>query len=198
MTPLLACPMWSCSSNICMWSRFFCAWKRYGTSSKHSQQYQHKYHSRWLHKDGCGLFTATVTQFLIYGASYIGTVHLILPWSHRPVQPLSPFLTLLFLGVYNLFLALGSVSHYRAMTTDPGAVPEGSLPLPSDFVRFARKKQNPKLCERSGVYKPPRAHFDSGVARQVSIRQHVLAHWPLLFQSLSSVYSLGTAGFERC
>ena len=33
-------------------------------------------------------------------------------------------------------------------------------------VRLAKKKQGPRKCERSGVYKPPRSHYDSGVSRQ--------------------------------
>jgi hypothetical protein len=168
----LMCPLWACSSNLCMWTRLCCSWNRYGTTSKHSQQYQRRYKSRWLHKDGCGLFTATLTQFLIFGASYIGTFHLLLPWSNRSVSPLQPILFYCFLILFNTLLFLGALSHYRAMTTDPGAVPEGSLPLPSDFVSFARKKQDPRLCERSGVYKPPRAHFDSGVSRQVVKMDH--------------------------
>ena len=69
-------------------------------------------------------------------------------------------------------LLLGSISHFRAMTTDPGAVPEGSLPLPKDFLKFTKNKKNIKKCERSGVYKPPRAHYDRGVSRQVVKMDH--------------------------
>ena len=79
--------------------------------------------------------TATLTQFLIFGASYIGTVHLLTPWHQRTIQPLSTIMYILFVTLFNMLLFLGALSHYRAMTTDPGAVPEGALPLPTDFVR---------------------------------------------------------------
>ena len=132
----LHCLPWSCASNIVWWTSVCCSWKRYGTTSKHSQPYQRKYQTGWLHKDSCGLVTATLTQFLIFSASYIGTIHLLLPWHQRTNQPLSTIMYLLCMISFNTLLFLGAFSHYRAMTTDPGAVPEGALPLPSDFVRL--------------------------------------------------------------
>ena len=51
-------------------------------------------------------------------------------------------------------------------------MPEGALPLPTDFDRLRRRNQRPRQCQRSGVYKPPRAHFDSGVERQVVKMDH--------------------------
>jgi hypothetical protein len=138
--PLVSCLPWACFSNCFMWSTFTCSWKKYGTTSNHSQHKQKQYKTRWLHKDGCGLFTATMTHFLIYGASYIGTNHLLGPWANRDAYPLSPILYWIFVIFFNTLLSLGAFSHYRAMTTDPGTVPEGSLPLPSDFIQFAKKK----------------------------------------------------------
>ena len=126
----------------------------------------------WLHKDPCGLFTASLTHFFICGASFIGTFHLLMPWATRHVNPLPPGAFWTCAVIFNSLLALGAVSHFRAMTTDPGAVPEGALPLPADFDRLRRRKQRPRQCQRSGVYKPPRAHFDSGVERQVVKMDH--------------------------
>lgn len=126
----------------------------------------------WLHKDPCGLFTASLTHFFICGAAFIGTFHLLRPWAARAASPLSPFAFWACAIVFNTLLGLGALSHFRAMTTDPGAVPEGALPLPADLDRLRRRKQRPRQCQRSGVYKPPRAHFDSGVERQVVKMDH--------------------------
>ena len=62
----LLCPLWSCTTNI-LWCSWVCAnRKRYGTSFDKR---------KWLNVDGCGFFTAGMTQFFILG----GGLHRLCP-----------------------------------------------------------------------------------------------------------------------
>lgn len=60
--------------------------------------------------------------------------------------------------------ALACVSHFKAMTTDPGAVPPDAKPLPTAEEKAAadveagKPKKGLRLCRRCNSYKPQRAH----------------------------------------
>ena len=154
----LLCPLWSCTSNA-LWCSWVCAnRKRYGTSFEKR---------KWLNVDGCGFFTAGMTQFFILGGAYIGCVHVIWPW-------LGMYSTsgMINTSIFCTFLFLGGFSHLRCMFTNPGAVPKDAMPLPQDIDRAKLHGKNPRKCQRSGIYKPPRAHFDSGVQRNVIKMDH--------------------------
>jgi len=154
------------------------------------------------------MLCASVTQFFIYGACYI-TNRLI-------IVPMFGFSTIgiFLLLFYNLLLFMASLSHYRTMTTDPGAVPRKAEPLPRDSNKFKRIGRPLPKCRRTGVYKPPRAHFDRQIQRNVVRMDH---HCPwvnncvglgnqklfllfLLYISLSCWLSLGLVLtlFVRC
>eukprot|EP00954_Amorphochlora_amoebiformis_P018760 1328255-Amorphochlora_amoeboformis.AAC.2 len=72
------------------------------------------------------------------------------------------------MAIYNMLLFMASFSHYRAMTTNPGAVPKNAEPLPALTMELKRLGKGVPKCRRSGIFKPPRAHYD----RQVHIRVH--------------------------
>ena len=67
------------------------------------------------------------------------------------------------------------------MFTNPGAVPKDAMPLPQDVDKARMHGKTPRKCQRSGIYKPSRAHFDSGVQRNVIKMDHhcpwVLRPW---------------------
>ena len=71
-----------------------------------------------------------------------------------------------------VLLFLGGFSHLRCMFTNPGAVPKDAMPLPQDVDKARMHGKTPRKCQRSGIYKPPRAHFDSGVQRNVIKMDH--------------------------
>eukprot|EP00466_Bigelowiella_natans_P006648 jgi/Bigna1/91897/estExt_fgenesh1_pg.C_1280025 len=201
--PLLAtCPVAACFPNLLLWLSHCLPpkiWRRTGTFEGSSY---------WLNKSPCGMLCASVTQFFIYGACYI-TNRLI-------IVPMFGFSTIgiFLLLFYNLLLFMASLSHYRTMTTDPGAVPRKAEPLPRDSNKFKRIGRPLPKCRRTGVYKPPRAHFDRQIQRNVVRMDH---HCPwvnncvglgnqklfllfLLYISLSCWLSLGLVLtlFVRC
>ena len=47
-----------------------------------------------------------------------------------------------------------------------------AMPLPQDVDKARMHGKTPRKCQRSGIYKPPRAHFDSGVQRNVIKMDH--------------------------
>ena len=154
----LLCPLWSCVSNSVWLSWVATHRKHYGTTFNTKN---------WLNTDPCGLFTACLTQFFICGGAYMGCVHLIWPWLGR-----NTFSGIANTLVFLSFLFTGGLSHLKCMFTDPGAVPKDAMPLPQDVDEAYQQGKRPRKCQRSGTYKPPRAHFDSGVQRNVIKMDH--------------------------
>jgi len=76
----------------------------------------------WINTDVCGLLCATLVYFLLWLASAL--VHkTVLP----PARSTADAALLISFDVIAL---LALVSHWRTMTTDPGAVPHGAEPPP--------------------------------------------------------------------
>jgi hypothetical protein len=73
----------------------------------------------WFNFDPCGVTCAVITHSLLVYAQYVVTFVILLPWfelsPHGMFHHIA-FSTLTFLSVW---------SHLRAMTSDPGAVPDG-------------------------------------------------------------------------
>jgi hypothetical protein len=130
----------------------------------------------WINADFCGVFCGCMTYVLLCYALYVVTFHLIQPWLGL----------LSFLGVANLLVFASLVmlacwSHYKCMTTDPGAVPLNARPLPSDLQEqdaeaqlVAGITQNPyrKFCKRCKAFKPVRAHHCSMCRRCIIKMDH--------------------------
>jgi len=160
LSPFIQCPVFGCLSNAVWWA-FRCLprrrWKHTGSGfdSRH-----------WLHKNPCGMFCASVTQFFICGAGYIVNFMIVYPWFGIS------WAGLFIAVVYNSCLFMASLSHYRAMTTNPGAVPKNAEPTPSATLKFRRLGKEAPKCRRTGTYKPPRSHFDSQLRRNVVRMDH--------------------------
>jgi DHHC palmitoyltransferase len=123
--------------------------------------------------------------------------------SHSP--PPERYLTIA--GQLNRFVfitmaLLACVAHFKAMTTDPGAVPPDAKPLPTtetiankedtaangDAEQQAapRKQQHLRLCRRCRAFKPARAHHCSVCKRCIIKMDH---HCPWCVVILSVVHS---------
>ena len=142
---------------------------------------------------------ALVTWFLILYAAVVVS-NIIMSWLGITV------LSMLLEGILLALVALCITSHYRAMTTDPGAVPPGAEPL-ADAGHVARAEYWCRKCES---YKPPRSHHDSCTGRCVSRMDHfcpwvnncvgVLNHKLfvlfIFYIMIISVYSLSLVSFR--
>ena len=117
----------------------------------------------WLNTECCGVFCAGVTWALIVYAQYAVSVHVILPWLSISVWGI------VHLVLFNTCAVLGIVSHVRAMTTDPGAVPPGAVPLDA---HGPGAKARHMVCRKCDSYKPPRAHHCSICGRCVIKMDH--------------------------
>jgi hypothetical protein len=137
----------------------------------------------WLNKDCCGLFCAFLTYCLhIYGV-YAVCLILIPPWMSTLDEDGVRSLT--FMGHLNRLLfttvaVLAVYAHFKAMTTDPGAVPPDAIPVseePSNVEAqnggetdaLNQPKRGKRLCRRCNSFKPQRAHHCS-VCRRCIIK----------------------------
>jgi hypothetical protein len=138
----------------------------------------------WLNVDCCGLFCAGITYCLhLYGVYSVCLV-LLPPWMSTTDDQGTRSLTLMghfHRLAFTMVSVLAVMSHFKAMTTDPGAVPPDAVPLeqPQDeetgepmidmdmIVPVTRKGK--RLCRRCNAFKPQRAHHCS-VCRRCIIK----------------------------
>lgn len=79
--------------------------------------------------------------------------------------------------VFNVLCCVAMYTHWRAMTTDPGAVPKDARPLPTDDQEFdpevaSRRTPYKKYCRRCKAFKPKRAHHCSICERCIVKMDH--------------------------
>ena len=120
----------------------------------------------WINLEPCGLICGFMTWFLVFFAMYTTTTCIIIPWLGFGLHAWIHIIT------FNSLCVMSIYAHWRAMTTDPGAVPKDAKPLPSDAEEFdaednydngkARNAQKyRKFCKRCRSFKPSRAHHCS-------------------------------------
>ena len=87
---------------------------------------------RWLNMDCCGLFCASITYMLHMYGVYATCLILIPPWMSTVDE--DGIRTISLTGhlnrvTFTLVAVLAVYAHFKAMTTDPGAVPPDAIPL---------------------------------------------------------------------
>jgi len=113
----------------------------------------------WVTGDCCGLVCAFITNILHFFAYYVQMKYVIGPW----VGALS------YTGFFYTFLmAMAVVSHNVCRFTNPGTVPL-SLTPPGPLEPHVQREY---ICRRSGVIKPPTAHWCSEAQRVVVRMDH--------------------------
>ena len=111
---------------------------------------RHKYGTgpfdeQWLNLDCCGLFCALVTYGLhLYGV-YAVCLILLPPWMSETDE--EGIRTLTWGGhfhrcAFTAVAVLAMYAHFKAMTTDPGAVPPDAVPLPEKAQPFSVEDAN--------------------------------------------------------
>lgn len=141
----------------------------------------------WLNMDCCGLVCALFTVALHAYGVYAVCVVLLPPWMSEDVllegqTTLTRQLTLtgtLHSAAFTAIAGLAVLSHFYAMTTDPGAVPPDAHPVEapaenSDEVPLVATKAPPglRLCRRCKAFKPKRAHHCSVCGRCIIKMDH--------------------------
>lgn len=141
----------------------------------------------WLNMDCCGIICALVTYGLhLYGV-YAVTLVLLPPWmSYKDESSGEKYMSLagnIHRLVFTAVATIAIISHIKAMTTDPGAVPPDAKPLDMELQETnesgldnstSSSARNPlestnnkslpqvkRLCRRCKAFKPARAHHCS-------------------------------------
>ena len=134
----------------------------------------------WLNIDCCGLFCALITYMLHMYGVYAVCLVLLPPWMSTTDEE-TGMRSMTFMGHlhrlgFSMVAVMASYAHFKAMTTDPGAVPPDAMPLEKQIENNCEngdmQQENPsparkgkKLCRRCNAYKPKRAHHCSVCGR---------------------------------
>jgi hypothetical protein len=142
----------------------------------------------WLNVDCCGLFCVGITYCLHAYAVYAVCLVLLPPWMSNTDE--NGVRSLTFMGhfhrlAFTLTAVLAVAAHFKAMTTDPGAVPPDAIPLEepkpdveatangengeTDPIMNPTKRKGTRICRRCNAFKPKRAHHCS-VCRRCIIK----------------------------
>ena len=177
----------------------------------------------WLNLDCCGLFCVAITYMLHAYGVYATCLILIPPW----MSTVDEFgvRTISLMGhlnrvAFTLIAVLAVSAHFKAMTTNPGAVPPDALPLEESNNTNQEKKTNlesngdsqnsslmvedppqqplrkgRRLCRRCNSFKPKRAHHCSICKRCIVKMDRKFVFVPCLFRSLFYLGQVATKIF---
>jgi len=138
----------------------------------------------WLNFDLGGITCASIAIGIIIYSQLVVTIFITRPWGNP--TPASVINTIIF----NLLAELAKISHWRAMTTDPGSVPKEAIPVGGpnhwtaewelshetseswNYGGGADVRPLRKVCRRCMGYKPPRAHHCSQCKRCIIKMDH--------------------------
>lgn len=109
-----------------------------------------------LRRDFCGIVCLVITYVAIFYADYVVVRHLIIPSMSNTLWGA------LNAVIFNTILLLATVSHLRAVFSDPGIVPLPATSLDFSDLHAGKPMPNMKdgwsVCMKCEVYRPPRAH----------------------------------------
>mmetsp|Transcript_2623 Transcript_2623/g.3043 ORF Transcript_2623/g.3043 Transcript_2623/m.3043 type:complete len:338 (-) Transcript_2623:1001-2014(-) len=125
--------------------------------------------SNWLNTECCGLVCACVTYALLLFAEYAMVFVILDPWFVDGSNS-----GYIHSSIFSVIVVLAIVSHLKAMTTDPGAVPRDAMPINLSEVQKTgvKGKKNFRMCLKCDSFKPGRTHHCSICRRCVVKMDH--------------------------
>ncbi|KAI6204380.1 Palmitoyltransferase [Aphelenchoides besseyi] len=141
---------------------FFCRSSRVYSGNNHFCGLQ------WCNRDICGIFCAIFTWFLMCYAQFCVCFVMMATWTAKPTLQFANFF------IFQFFFLLSFISHFRTMTTDPGAVPKGNLT--DDYLQRLERERTAGgpiyKCHKCASVKPERAHHCSVCDRCIRRMDH--------------------------
>ncbi|MBN3305530.1 ZDHC3 Palmitoyltransferase, partial [Amia calva] len=119
----------------------------------------------WFIRDGCGIVCGVITWMLVFYAEFVVLFVMLLPSK-------SIAYSLVNGALFNSLAFLALASHFRAMLTDPGAVPKGNAT--KEFIESLQLKPGQVVykCPKCCSIKPDRAHHCSVCKRCIRKMDH--------------------------
>lgn len=121
----------------------------------------------WFIKDCCGIFCVGITWCLVFYAMFVVSAVMIIPsYSKNLIYSI-------FNGTFfTTFAVLALFSHFKSMTTDPGAVPKGNATKENIESLRLQPGQIVYKCAKCFSIKPERAHHCSVCKRCIKKMDH--------------------------
>ncbi|KAL2084619.1 hypothetical protein ACEWY4_020137 [Coilia grayii] len=119
----------------------------------------------WFIRDACGIVCAVITWLLVFYAEFVVLFVMLLPSKNLTYSLINGV-------VFNGLAFLALASHFRAMCTDPGAVPKGNAT--KEFIESLQLKPGQVVykCPKCCSIKPDRAHHCSVCKRCIRKMDH--------------------------
>uniref|UniRef100_A0A4W5NIC5 Zinc finger DHHC-type palmitoyltransferase 3a n=1 Tax=Hucho hucho TaxID=62062 RepID=A0A4W5NIC5_9TELE len=129
---------------------------------------QHIPSSMWFIRDACGIVCGVITWMLVFYAEFVVLFVMLLPSKNLPYSLVNG-------TVFNTLAFLALASHFRAMCTDPGAVPTGNAT--KEYIESLQLKPGQVVykCPKCCSIKPDRAHHCSTLSYHMSVFQMYIA-----------------------
>uniref|UniRef100_A0A673LBB9 Palmitoyltransferase n=1 Tax=Sinocyclocheilus rhinocerous TaxID=307959 RepID=A0A673LBB9_9TELE len=119
----------------------------------------------WFIKDACGIVCAIITWLLVFFAEFVVLFVMLIPSKNLTYSLVNGTL-------FNSLAFLALASHFRAMCTDPGAVPKGNAT--KEYIESLQLKPGQVVykCPKCCSIKPDRAHHCSVCKRCIRKMDH--------------------------
>ena len=115
-------------------------------------------------EDACGVLCVVMTWFLLLWPDYILYTRILAPWE----VVWEDYHGWMYMAMFQVIAGLALYAHWKAMTTDPGSIPYGCLPI----VPPPESGLYPSCVHCAYNYKPPRSHHCSICRRCISKMDH--------------------------
>ncbi|XP_051573962.1 palmitoyltransferase ZDHHC3-A-like isoform X1 [Myxocyprinus asiaticus] len=119
----------------------------------------------WFIRDACGIICAIITWLLVFFAEFVVLFVMLIPSKNLIYSLVNGTL-------FNSLAFLALASHFRAMCTDPGAVPKGNAT--KEYIESLQLKPGQVVykCPKCCSIKPDRAHHCSVCKRCIRKMDH--------------------------